>query len=100
MSKKVIKGRPKGTTKSTFIKDPLLDPFYIVVDESSYNLIQVNEDNGKEKVLGYYSKLSGACMKAARLQLIEDKSYTLNEFQMQYFNKLENLKKSIIDGDN
>lgn len=100
MSKKVMKGRPKGTTKSTFIKDPILDPFHIVVDEHSYNLVQVNEDNGKEKVIGYYSRLSGACMKAAHLQLLEDKSYSLNEFQEQYFNKLETIKKSILDGNN
>ncbi len=40
MSKSVVKGRPKGTTKSTFIKDPLLEPYHIVVDENSFNLIK------------------------------------------------------------
>lgn len=100
MSKTVVKGRPKGTTKSTFIKDPLLDPYHIVVDENSFNLVQVNEETKKEKVLGYYSVLGAACEKAAKLQLLEDKSYGLMEFKNEYSNKLENLKKALIYGDN
>lgn len=100
MSKTVIKGRPKGTTKSTFIKDPLLDPYHIVVDENSFNLVQSNDETGKEKVLGYFTRLGAACEKAAKLQLIEDKSYSLNEFKNEYVNKLENLRKALLNGDN
>jgi hypothetical protein len=100
MSKSVVKGRPKGTTKSTFIKDPLLEPYHIVVDENSFNLIQTNKETQKEKVLGYFTVLGAACEKAAKLQLLQDKSYSLMEFKNEYSNKLENLKKALIYGDN
>jgi hypothetical protein len=83
MSKSVVKGRPKGTTKSTF-----------------FNLIQTNKETQKEKVLGYFTVLGAACEKAAKLQLLQDKSYSLMEFKNEYSNKLENLKKALIYGDN
>ena len=100
MSKAVIKGRPKGTTKSTFIKDPLLEPYHIVVDENSFSLVLFNEDTKKEKVLGYFTKLEQAVLKASKLQLVVDKSYTLNEWQNTYFTKLEQLEKAILYGNN
>ena len=36
-----FKGRPVGSGKNTFIEDPLLGDFKIVVDEYSYNVFDI-----------------------------------------------------------
>ena len=45
-----FKGRPVGSGKSTFIEDPLLGDYKIVIDEYSYNVFDIT----KNKTIGFY----------------------------------------------
>ena len=73
-----MRGRQKGQTKRmSIIKDPIISPYEIQVEENQYVLI----DTEKEKPLGYYSNLSNAVQKISRLGLANQKEeYTLAGF--------------------
>ena len=65
-----MKGRQKGQTKRmSKIKDPVIAPYEIQVEEDQYVLI----DTEKDKPLGYYSNLSNAVQKISRLGLANTK---------------------------
>lgn len=87
-----FKGRPAGSGKNTFIEDPLLGDFKIILDEYSFNVI----DTSKNKTMGYYSSLPEALIKVAKYQMLEDKTYSLTEYAKQLENKLVNLKEAIL----
>ena len=82
-----MRGRQKGQTKRmSIIKDPIIDPYEIQVEEDQYVLI----DTKKENPLGYYTNLSSAVDKISRLGLANQKEiYTLAGF-IESFNNIKN----------
>ena len=82
-----MRGRQKGQTKRmSIIKDPIISPYEIQVEEDQYVLI----DTEKEKPLGYYSNLSNAVQKISRLGLANQKEeYILAGF-IESFNNIKN----------
>ena len=82
-----MKGRQKGQTKRmSIIKDPVIAPYEIQVEEDQYVLI----DTEKEKPLGYYSDLEHAIQKISRMSLANQKEeYTLAGF-IESFNNIKN----------
>jgi len=82
-----MRGRQKGQTKRmSTIKDPIIAPYQIQVEEDQYVLI----DTEKDKPLGYYSDLTNAIEKISRLGLANQKEvYTLAGF-IESFNNIKN----------
>ena len=82
-----MRGRQKGQTKRmSIIKDPVIAPYEIQVEEDQYVLI----DTKKDKPLGYYSDLKNAIHKISRLGLANQKEdYTLAGF-IESFNNIKN----------
>ena len=82
-----MRGRQKGQTKRmSKIKDPIIAPYEIQVEEDQYVLI----DTEKDKPLGYYSDLENAIKKISRLGLANQKEdYTLAGF-IESFNNIKN----------
>ena len=82
-----MRGRQKGQTKRmSVIKDPVIAPYEIQVEEDQYVLI----DTEKDKTLGYYSDLTNAIEKISRLGLANQKEvYTLAGF-IESFNNIKN----------
>ena len=82
-----MRGRQKGQTKRmSMIKDPIIAPYEIQVEEDQYVLI----DTEKEKPLGYYSDLTNAIHKISRMSLANAKEeYTLAGF-IESFNNIKN----------
>ena len=88
-----MRGRQKGQTKRmSKIKDPIIAPYEIQVEEDQYVLI----DTDKDKPLGYYSDLSNAIHKISRLGLTNQKEeYTLAGFIESFNNIKDKLTNSI-----
>ena len=86
-----MRGRQKGQTKRmSVIKDPVIAPYEIQVEEDQYVLI----DTEKEKPLGYYSDITNAIQKISRLGLANQKEdYTLAGFIESYNNIKNQLTK-------
>ena len=86
-----MKGRQKGQTKRmSIIKDPVIAPYEIQVEEDQYVLV----DTEKDKPLGYYSNLANAILKISRLGLANQKEeYTLAGFIESYNNIKEQITK-------
>ena len=82
-----MRGRQKGQTKRmSLIKDPIIAPYEIQVEEDQYVLI----DTEKDKPLGYYSDLVNAIQKISRLGLANQKEiFTLAGF-IESFNNIKN----------
>ena len=82
-----MRGRQKGQTKRmSLIKDPIIAPYEIQVEEDQYVLI----DTEKDKPLGYYSDITNAIQKISRLGLANAKEeYTLAGF-IESFNNIKN----------
>ena len=82
-----MRGRQKGQTKRmSMIKDPIIAPYEIQVEEDQYVLI----DTKKDKPLGYYSDLEHAIQKISRMSLANQKEeYTLAGF-IESFNNIKN----------
>ena len=82
-----MRGRQKGQTKRmSVIKDPVIAPYEIQVEEDQYVLV----DTEKDKPLGYYSDLSNAVQKISRLGLANHKEdYTLAGF-IESYNNIKN----------
>ena len=82
-----MRGRQKGQTKRmSIIKDPVIAPYEIQVEEDQYVLI----DTEKDKPLGYYSNLTSAIQKISRMSLANQKEeYTLAGF-IESFNNIKN----------
>ena len=82
-----MRGRQKGQTKRmSIIKDPVIAPYEIQVEEDQYVLI----DTEKDKPMGYYSDITNAIQKIARMSLANQKEeYTLAGF-IESFNNIKN----------
>ena len=85
------RGRQKGQTKRmSIIKDPVITPYEIQVEEDQYVLI----DTEKNKPLGYHSSLETAIQKVSRTSLANAKEeYTLAGFIESYNNIKEQISK-------
>jgi len=82
-----MRGRQKGQTKRmSMIKDPIIAPYEIQVEEDQYVLV----DTEKDKPLGYYSDLNAAIRRVSRMSLANAKeNYTLAGF-IESFNNITN----------
>jgi len=82
-----MRGRQKGQTKRmSVIKDPIIAPYEIQVEEDQYVLV----DTEKDKPLGYYSSLDSAIKRVSRMSLANRKEdYTLAGF-IESFNNIQN----------
>ena len=82
-----MRGRQKGQTKRmSMIKDPIIAPYEIQVEEDQFVLV----DTEKDKPLGYYSNLEGAIKRVSRMSLDNAKEeYTLKGF-IESFNNIKN----------
>ena len=81
-----MRGRQKGQTKRmSKIKDPVIAPYEIWVEEDQYVLV----DTAKDKPVGYYSNMANAISKISRLGLANQKEdYTLAGF-VESFNNIK-----------
>ena len=81
-----MRGRQKGQTKRmSIIKDPIITPYEIQVEEDQYVLI----DTEKDTPLGYYSQLDAVILKVSRMSLANAKEdYTLAGF-IESFNNIK-----------
>ena len=81
-----MRGRQKGQTKRmSKIKDPVIAPYEIWVEEDQYVLV----DTAKDKPVGYYSNMAHAVNKISRLGLANRKEdYTLAGF-IESFNNIK-----------
>ena len=86
-----MRGRQKGQTKRmSIIKDPVIAPYEIQVEEDQFVLI----DTEKNKPLGYYSNLETAITRVSRMSLANAKEdYTLAGFIESYNNIKEQITK-------
>ena len=82
-----MRGRQKGQTKRmSVIKDPVIAPYEIQVEEDQFVLV----DTEKDKPLGYYSDLESAIKRVSRMSLANQKEeYTLAGF-IESFNNIKN----------
>ena len=82
-----MRGRQKGQTKRmSIIKDPIITPYEIQVEEDQYVLI----DTEKDKPMGYYNNLEAVILKVSRISLANQKEeYTLAGF-IESFNNIKN----------
>ena len=117
VEEKKRKGRPSRTDQpdpqSTLctIKDPAMDPFYIVKDASNFTVMEKStasrgfggkEPSGKEteNVIGYYSSFTNALNKVAKEKFYKNKGEysSIKEYITTWDevkNGLNNLLKSI-----
>ena len=81
------RGRQKGQTKRmSLIKDPIIAPYEIQVEEDQFVLI----DTEKNKPLGYHSSLETAIKRVSRMSLANTKEeYTLAGF-IESYNNIKN----------
>ena len=88
-----MRGRQKGQTKRmSKIKDPVIFPYEIQVEEDQYVLV----DTEKDKPLGYYSNLEQVIKKVSRMSLANQKEdYTLAGFIESFNNIRKKLTNSI-----
>ena len=86
-----MRGRQKGQTKRmSKIKDPVIAPYEIWVEEDQYVLV----NTAKDKPVGYYSNLASAIIKISRLGLANQKEdYTLAGFIESY----NNIKNKLVE---
>ena len=82
-----MRGRQKGQTKRmSVIKDPVIAPYEIQVEEDQFVLI----DTEKNKPLGYFSNLETVITRVSRMSLANAKEdYTLAGF-IESFNNIKN----------
>ena len=83
------RGRQKGQVKRmSTIKDPIISPFEIYVEEDQFVLI----DTTKDKPLSYHGSLDNAIKRISQIYLANSKeSYTLTGFIESYKNIVEHL---------
>ena len=86
-----MRGRQKGQTKRmSVIKDPVIAPYEIQVEEDQFVLI----DTEKNKPLGYFSNLETVITRVSRMSLANAKeNYTLAGFIESYNNIKEQITK-------
>lgn len=76
------RGRKKGSIDRPTIKDPLLHPFFIQIEESSFTVFKENDP----VAFGYYVSLAVALERIVKFKLAlgEEKNFSLSEYISQY----------------
>ena len=85
----MTRGRQKGQTKIlSKIKDPVLGPYELWLEEDQIVLIDTNKD----KTLSYHGSLEHAVKKVSYLSLVsQEEDYTLTGFIESYRNIIKQL---------
>ena len=80
----MARGKQKGHQKTMMtIKDKVLSPYYITLDESQYTLMT----EGSTLPIGYFSSLRGAMGRMARLLTVNEldqKAVSMTEYLSTY----------------
>ena len=80
----MARGKQKGHQKAMLtIKDKVLAPYYLTLDESQYTLMT----EGSTLPIGYYTNLGNALQKASRLLTVNESNQQqvdLSEFLTRY----------------
>lgn len=88
-------GRKKGTNPKNFIKDPLLEPYYVKIDgDKAYVVMQ----EGSQQVIGYYTTVGNALKRIAleKVDNVEvDTERTLKQYLTEYLTHLEKFTQTI-----
>lgn len=89
----MARGKQKGHQKTmTTIKDEVLEPYYITLDESQYTLMT----EGSTLPIGYFSSLRGALGRMARLLTVNEldqKAVSMTEYLSTYDTILNRVNK-------
>lgn len=87
------RGRKAGPTSKPLIKDPLLDPFYIQVEDGSFTVLK----EGEAIAWGFYHSLSTALEKIAKFKLASNKEkiFSLTEYIQSYEKSIDKLLQTI-----
>ena len=89
---------PRESKTLNFITDPVLEPYYIQLDEYCYIAQKSTfSDSGKEyqSTVGHYNSL-GNCLKAIARDSINSKSYeSVKEYLKSFEQKLEEIKNIV-----
>jgi hypothetical protein len=81
------KGKPRKEDSSLVIRDSKLEPFVIYYDGMCFSVME--ETNNNDKVVGYYSRMSGAIHSVVKQKMLGTREYTLDEFVDSYQEKLD-----------
>jgi len=88
-------GRKKGSYPKNFIKDPLLEPYYIKIEgDKAYTVMK----EGSQQVIGYYTTVGNALKRIAleKVDNVEiDTERTLKQYLTEYYTNLENFSSKI-----
>lgn len=88
-------GRKKGDAKTVLIRDAVLEPFYINVQDKSFNVFKEGDANG----YCYCTTLSNALDNIVKFQLAlageKDKTYSLSEYIEQYQKATQTISSKI-----
>ena len=89
----MARGKQKGHQKTMMtIKDEVLTPYYITLDESQYTLMT----EGSTLPIGYFSSLRGAMGRMARLLTVNEldqKAVSMTEYLSTYDTILNRVTK-------
>lgn len=89
----MARGKQKGHQKTMItIKDEVLAPYYITLDESQYTLMS----EGSTLPIGYFSSLRGAMSKLARLLTVKEldqKAVAMTEYLTCYENIMQRINQ-------
>jgi hypothetical protein len=88
-------GRPLGVKNITVIEDEMIFPYKIYIDEHCFNVVDAKSKSHIEKSFGYFTSLSSALKKIVKMQLTNNKTYTLPGFVNDFENKLKEFETKI-----
>jgi len=94
--KKGRKGRPAGRptgSNTTVIEDEMLSPYKIYIDTDQYSVVSAESKNDTEKSFGFFTSLSSALNKIIRMQLVNNKKYTLPGYIYEYEKKMKEFQE-------
>lgn len=85
-------------TYTRYLKDPVLDPYYIQLDDYGYILHKsiTAGDSGKEysQVIGYYNNLAAALRATAKNEVMSKNYDSLQEFIDKYESVINKLNQA------
>ena len=85
-------------TYTRYLKDPILEPYYIQLDDYGYVLHKgiIAEESGKEysQVIGYYNNLTGVLKALARNNAMSKSYDSLQEFISNYESVINKLNQA------
>lgn len=82
--------------KKAYIKkltDPVLEPYFIQMDELNYTLCEAAE-SGSVKVLGYYSSLGRALEAYCKSSVVKNDYSSIRDYITEYNNLIEKVRNT------